>query len=111
MARKKVTKSKARHPRQAQLPSTPPAHNEGRWVQASSDKILGEYANVAQITHTSREFILDFLFALDGNAFLTSRIITSPPHAKELHRVLGENIDKYEKKHGKIGVGGDKHNT
>jgi hypothetical protein len=75
---------------------------EVKLVQATSDKILGNYCNVAVIKHTIREFVLDFLLVLDNNSVLASRVITSPQHAKELSQVLGQNIEKYEKKYGQI---------
>jgi len=68
----------------------------------SEDKLLGIYSNVAIIKHTAREFALDFLLRIDDYNILSARVITSPQHAKEIHKVLGENIEKYEKQHGEI---------
>ena len=51
---------------------------------------LGTYANLAVITHSSSEFILDFVRVLPGmpKASVQSRIILAPEHAKRLLRAL-----------------------
>ncbi|MEJ2287208.1 MAG: DUF3467 domain-containing protein [Deinococcales bacterium] len=63
----------------------------------------GQYANLAVITHTHDEFIVDFALAYPQQApVVTARIITSPRHAKALLRSLEENIRRYETHHGVI---------
>ncbi|MEK7232826.1 MAG: DUF3467 domain-containing protein [Elusimicrobiota bacterium] len=67
----------------------------------------GLYANLALITHSETEFLLDFLF-LQPQASKTkvlSRIISSPVHAKRLLWALRDNLDKYEARHGTINAG------
>ncbi len=67
----------------------------------------GQYTNIALITHSETEFILDFLF-LQPNAPKTkvlSRLITSPVHAKRLMWALKDNVEKYEARHGAINAG------
>jgi len=71
-------------------------------VQASGEAMQGRYTNMAVINHTGREFVVDFFFTREGLNMLVSRVITSPAHAKALHRVLGNNIEGYEKKYGEI---------
>ena len=67
------------------------------------DVARGVYANVALIHHMQEEFVFDFVFQLgDLSVQLVSRVVLSPPHVKLLHSVLGENIARYEKKHGTI---------
>ncbi len=64
----------------------------------------GTYANMALITHSDTEFLLDFLF-LEPNApkaKVLSRIISSPAHAKRLLWALKDNIEKYEARFGAI---------
>lgn len=77
---------------------------EGVPVQATGDQLLGRYCNVAVITHTDREFVLDFFWRLDSVLILASRVITNPQHVKQIYRVLGQNIEKYEKKYGEIAL-------
>ena len=49
----------------------------------------GAYANMALISHTPNEFVLDFALAAPGRRpTLTARVITSPAHAKALLRSL-----------------------
>lgn len=67
----------------------------------------GMYTNLALITHSETEFLLDFLF-LQPQAPKTkvlARMITSPVHAKRLMWALKDNLDKYEARHGKINAG------
>ena len=73
-------------------------------VQAQPDQLLGKYCNIALIHHTKLEFIFDFVFTLQNNSTLASRVITSPNHAKRLSQVLAKNIKDYEKKFGEIVV-------
>ena len=67
---------------------------------------LGTYSNLAIITHSSSEFILDFVRVLPGmpKAPVQSRIILAPEHAKRLLRALEENIGKYERAFGPIAI-------
>ena len=62
------------------------------------------YANFALITHSPSEMIVDFARALPNlpKAKVYTRIIMTPMNAKLLHRALGENLAKYEEKHGEI---------
>lgn len=78
-------------------------------LQIEADKQIaqGIYSNFAMVSHTREEFILDFVFIQPQPSqpkvgTLRSRIITSPEHMKRIFRALGENIGKYEKKHGEI---------
>ncbi len=66
----------------------------------------GVYANLAVITHSDAEFVVDFIKMMPGapKAKVKSRIILSPMHAKRLLHALKDNIDKFESQHGKIVV-------
>jgi len=66
----------------------------------------GTYSNLAVITHSSSEFILDFIRIMPGlpKAQVQSRIILTPEHAKRLLFALQDNIAKFESKHGQIKV-------
>ena len=73
-------------------------------VLAQNEILQGKYCNVGVFKHTPREFILDFFWDVDGLSILTSRVVTNPAHAKEIHKALGENIERYEKRFGEIEV-------
>ena len=64
----------------------------------------GHYSNLAIISHSTSEFIIDFAAVLPGvqKARVKSRIILTPEHAKRLLRSLQENIVRYESNVGKI---------
>lgn len=64
----------------------------------------GEYSNFVVVTHSPAEFVYDFTRILPGvtKAKVHSRIIMAPQHAKAFLRALGDNISKYESKHGEI---------
>jgi hypothetical protein len=64
----------------------------------------GIYANLAIITHSPVEFVVDFAQMLPGmkQATVRSRIILAPHHAKRMLHALGENVKRYEEQHGPI---------
>lgn len=64
----------------------------------------GTYSNLALITHSESEFILDFIFFQPQNqkAKVRSRIITSPAHVKRMIEALKDNLAKYEAKFGQV---------
>jgi len=63
----------------------------------------GRYTNLAIISHTRDEFILDFALAYPQQTpVVTARVVTSPRHAKALLRSLEDNIARYESHHGVI---------
>ena len=66
----------------------------------------GHYSNLAIISHSTSEFIIDFATVLPGvqKARVKSRIILTPEHAKRLLRSLQENIVRYESNVGKIEI-------
>lgn len=71
-------------------------------LKASDDELKGRYANAMQISHSQQEFVLDFLLIHPPVGQLTSRIITSPAHAKRIAAAIQDNIKKYESSFGKI---------
>ena len=64
----------------------------------------GIYSNIASIMFNRSEFYIDFGRLVPGKQEVKvhARIITSPTHAKELARVLSQNIQQYEEKFGPI---------
>jgi hypothetical protein len=80
--------------------------NQGIQLELSQDVALGEYANLAIITHSSSDFVIDFARVLPGvpKAPVKSRVIMVPEHAKRLLVALQENIMRYEREYGSIKI-------
>ncbi len=73
-------------------------------IELDSAVAQGSYSNLAIITHSASEFIIDFIRMLPGipKPKVSNRIIMTPEHAKRLMLALKDNVDKYEKQHGEI---------
>ena len=73
-------------------------------IELKEDVAQGIYSNLAIITHSPSEFIVDFVRIMPGmpKAEVKSRIILTPEHAKRLLFALKDNIAKYEAAHGPI---------
>ena len=76
-------------------------------IELTPEVAEGIYANLAVISHSSSEFVADFIRILPGmpKAQVKSRIVLTPEHAKRLLFALEENVVKYEKQFGKINIG------
>lgn len=81
-------------------------NNDPMEIGLSNEIAQGTYANLAIITHSSSEFVLDFIRVMPGvpKADVKSRVILTPEHAKRLLAALNENIRKYENAYGPIRV-------
>ena len=64
----------------------------------------GTYANLAMVSHSQSEFVIDFIRLMPGvsKPKVKSRIIITPEHAKRLLKALEDNIQKFEKTFGDI---------
>jgi len=73
-------------------------------IELGEEQADGIYSNLAMITHSHSEFVLDFIKMMPGvpKAKVKARIILTPQHAKRLMRALKDNIGKYESMHGEI---------
>lgn len=73
-------------------------------IELNDEVAQGTYANLAIISHSASEFVLDFVRMMPGmpKAKVKSRIILTPEHAKRLLQSLQENITRYENIVGKI---------
>ncbi|CAN5269828.1 DUF3467 domain-containing protein [soil metagenome] len=73
-------------------------------IELSEETAEGVYSNLAIITHSNAEFVVDFVRVMPGvpKAKVKSRIILTPQHAKRLMRAIGDNIKKYEQANGTI---------
>ncbi|MCD8264644.1 MAG: DUF3467 domain-containing protein [Tannerellaceae bacterium] len=67
-------------------------------VELSDEMAQGTYANLAVISYSSSEFILDFIRVVPGapKAKVKSRVILTPDNAKRLLLALQDNIEKFE---------------
>ena len=81
---------------------------KGQKIDIELDETVAEgtYSNLAVITHSSSEFVIDFVRMMPGipKAKVKSRIIMNPEHAKRLMLALQDNIRKFESINGNIKV-------
>ncbi len=75
-------------------------------IELDEQMAEGTYSNLAVITHSHSEFVLDFVRLMPGvpKAKVKSRVIMTPEHAKRLMKALEENIKKFESQHGQINL-------
>lgn len=64
------------------------------------------YVNLAYISHTPAEFVMDFVTMLPGvaNPKVNTRLVLAPLAMKLLQAALNENVKRYEEKFGTIAV-------
>ena len=84
-------------------------------IQVQIDEKIGQgiYANLALISHSGAEFIIDFTRMLPGmpKAIVQARIILTPQHTKSLLKALEDNVKKFETHFGEIKLGPEKHES
>ena len=73
-------------------------------IELDEDVAQGIFSNLAVISHSNTEFVVDFVRIMPGTpkAKVKSRIILTPEHAKRLMNALKDNIAKFEAINGKI---------
>ena len=73
-------------------------------IELPEDVAEGTYSNLAIISHSHSEFVLDFVRMVPNvpKAKVKSRIILTPTHAKRLLRALVDNVKKFEGQYGAI---------
>ena len=73
-------------------------------IELSDEVAQGIYSNLAVISHSTSEFVIDFVSLLPGTpkAKVKSRIVLTPEHAKRLMHALIDNVKKYESQFGEI---------
>ena len=76
-------------------------------IELSEEIAEGIYSNLAIITHSNSEFVVDFIRVMPGlpKAKVKSRIVLTPDHAKRLLNALEDNIAKFEMLNGVIVIG------
>ena len=75
-------------------------------IELRPDLVPG-YSNLAIISHSRSEFVIDFASMLPGHPKpqVGNRIIMTPEHAKRLMNALVDNIQKFESQFGQISLG------
>jgi hypothetical protein len=78
-------------------------------IELGEKEAEGIYSNLAIITHSPAEFVIDFTRVLPGvpKAKVHARLIMTTQHAKLLMHALQDNIGKFESKFGEIKVHGE----
>ena len=73
-------------------------------IELDEEMADGVYSNLAIITHSNAEFVIDFIKVMPGvpKAKVKSRVVLTPQHAKRLQKALMDNVKKYESVHGEI---------
>ena len=73
-------------------------------IEISEETADGQYANLAIITHSHAEFVVDFVNVMPGapKSKVKSRIIMTPFHAKRLMKAMIDNVQKFEAANGNI---------
>ena len=83
-------------------------NNKGQLqIEVKPDIACGSYSNLAIISHSHSEFVLDFATMLPGTpkALVSNRIVMTPENAKRLLLALQDNMVKYEKNFGPVDLG------
>jgi hypothetical protein len=78
-------------------------------IELGEKEAEGIYSNLAIITHSTAEFVIDFTRMLPGvpKAKVHARVIMTPQHTKLLLNALKDNIEKFESKFGEIKIQGE----
>ncbi|MEZ5358755.1 MAG: DUF3467 domain-containing protein [Candidatus Zixiibacteriota bacterium] len=80
-------------------------------IELNEKEAEGIYSNLAFITHSPSEVIIDFARIMPGaqKGKVFSRIIMTPQHAKMLQKTLDDNLKKFENQFGEIKLHGQAH--
>lgn len=75
-------------------------------IELPEEMAEGTYSNLAIISHSNAEFVLDFVRVMPGvpKAKVKNRIIMTPQHVKRLLFALNDNVEKFEAAFGKIEI-------
>ena len=73
-------------------------------IEISEEVSEGSYANLAIITHSHAEFVIDFVNVMPGTpkSKVKSRVIMTPFHAKRFMKAMIDNVKKFETANGTI---------
>ncbi len=86
------------------MPNQEQQQPNGINIEISEEVAEGMYANLAIITHSHAEFVIDFVNVMPGTpkSKVKSRIIFTPQHAKRFMKALIENVNRYEAANGDV---------
>lgn len=91
-------------------PQQPPQGAPGQRIniELGEKEAEGIYANLAMISHSANEIIIDYARVMPGSpkSRVQARIIMTPAHAKMLKQALSDNLKKFEKQFGEIKMQG-----
>lgn len=87
--------------------NTPPAGEQTQQqiqIKITDEILKGVYANMAIISHSQEEFVLDFMnvYPAQAQGIVNARVVLSPQHVKRIVEAMKENIKKYEDQFGNI---------
>ncbi|MBX2814826.1 MAG: DUF3467 domain-containing protein [Saprospiraceae bacterium] len=73
-------------------------------IELSEEVSEGIYSNLAIISHSHSEFVVDFIRMMPNlpKAKVKARVILTPQHAKRFLKALADNVTKFENQFGKI---------
>ncbi len=76
-------------------------------IELPAETARGVYSNLAVISHSESELVMDFIQIFSGTpkAEVRSRVIMTPQNAKRVLHALRDNLDKYERTHGELKLG------
>lgn len=80
----------------------PSAGGQQIQIKASDEMLKGVYSNMAQVSHTAEEVVMDFINILPPSGNLVARVVLSPAHAKRIANALNQNIKGFEEQYGEI---------
>lgn len=75
-------------------------------IELGEKEAEGIYSNLAIISHSPAEFVIDFTRILPGvpRARVHARVIMTPQHARLFMNALEDNIEKFERQYGEIQI-------
>lgn len=78
-------------------------------IELGESEAEGTYSNLAIISHSPAEFIIDFTRIFPGvpKAKVHSRIIMTPQRTKLFLNAMKENIQRFENQYGEIVINND----
>lgn len=73
-------------------------------IELTDDMAEGCYVNLAFITHSFAEFVVDFINVMPNSpkAKVKARIVMTPQHTKRFMKALIDNVKRFEAQYGNI---------
>jgi len=80
----------------------PPESPKQIQISTGDEMSRGRYSNNMLVSHSSEEFIIEWLLGSPSGTHLVSRIVVSPGHMKRIIDAFSENLRKYESRFGAV---------